>query len=148
MATSIVFSLEGKITGTLWKIYKYSMRIYKYSMRFRVPALDQSDCSICYNYDLKQYSGHECTWNTSLQWYRNSCCPWQPHLQPHWHAGKVTECGKSLADWQAAGNDPGTTASTFPDDEALIAMIRQLLSIPWTPIKGSGRLYKTTCHVC
>ena len=21
-------------------------------MRFRVPALDQSDCSICYNYDL------------------------------------------------------------------------------------------------
>ena len=44
--------------------------------------------------------------------------------------GKVTECGKSLADWQAAGNDPGTTASTFPDDEALIAMIRQLLSIP------------------
>ena len=34
------------------KIYRYSMRIYKYSMRFRVPALDQSDCSICYNYDL------------------------------------------------------------------------------------------------
>ena len=30
------------------------MRIYKYSMRFivHVPALDQSDCSICYNYDL------------------------------------------------------------------------------------------------
>ena len=36
------------------KIYKYSMRIYKYSMRFRVPALDQSDCRICYNYDLNQ----------------------------------------------------------------------------------------------
>ena len=30
------------------------MRIYKYSMRFRVPALDQSDCSICYNYDLNK----------------------------------------------------------------------------------------------
>ena len=29
-------------------------------MRFRVPALDQSDCSICYNYDLKYvyYRGH------------------------------------------------------------------------------------------
>ena len=28
------------------------LRIYKYSMRVRVPALlDQSDCSICYNYD-------------------------------------------------------------------------------------------------
>ena len=32
------------------------MRIYKYSMRFRVPALDQSDCSICYNYDLSVLS--------------------------------------------------------------------------------------------
>ena len=29
------------------------MRIYKYSMRFRVPALDQLDHSICYNYDLR-----------------------------------------------------------------------------------------------
>ena len=28
------------------------MRIYKYCMRFRIPAFDQSDCSICYNYDL------------------------------------------------------------------------------------------------
>ena len=34
------------------KIYRYSMRIYKYSMRFRVPDFDQSDHSICYNYDL------------------------------------------------------------------------------------------------
>ena len=24
------------------------------SMRFRVPAVDQSDCSICYNYDINQ----------------------------------------------------------------------------------------------
>ena len=44
--------------------------------------------------------------------------------------GKVTECGKSLADWQAAGNDPGTTASTFPDDDVLVAMTRRLLNIP------------------
>ena len=35
------------------RIYKYSMRIYKYSMGFRVPVMDQSDRSICYNYDLK-----------------------------------------------------------------------------------------------
>ena len=35
------------------KIYKYSMRIYKYSMlRFRVPVVDQSDCSFTYKYDL------------------------------------------------------------------------------------------------
>ena len=33
------------------KIYRYSMRIYKYSI-FGAPALDQSDYSICYNYDL------------------------------------------------------------------------------------------------
>ena len=39
------------------------MRIYKYSMRFRVPALDQSDCSICYNYDLIANSKYR-------DWYR------------------------------------------------------------------------------
>ena len=38
------------------KIYRYSMRIYKYSMRYRVPALDQSDCSICYNHDLMRFT--------------------------------------------------------------------------------------------
>ena len=32
------------------------MRIYNYSMRFRVPVLDQSDCSICYNYELSAKS--------------------------------------------------------------------------------------------
>ena len=44
--------------------------------------------------------------------------------------GKVTECHKSLADWQAAGNDPGTTAGTFPDDDVLVEMTRNLLNIP------------------
>ena len=34
------------------KIYILVLYTYKYPMRFRVPALDQSDCSICYNYDL------------------------------------------------------------------------------------------------
>ena len=38
------------------KIYKYSMRIYKYSMGNRVPAVNQSDCSICCNYDLANYT--------------------------------------------------------------------------------------------
>ena len=32
------------------------MRIYNYSMRFRVPVLDQSDCSICYSYELSAKS--------------------------------------------------------------------------------------------
>ena len=39
MATVLYFAWGEKFTGTLWKIYKYTMR-------FRVPALDQSDCSI------------------------------------------------------------------------------------------------------
>ena len=43
--------------------------------------------------------------------------------------GKVTECKMSLAEWQAKGNDPGTTASTWPDDEDLVKMIKALLFI-------------------
>ena len=44
--------------------------------------------------------------------------------------GNVTECGKSLAKWQAMGNDPGSTANKWPDDDALVEMIRQLLNVP------------------
>ena len=47
-------------------------------------------------------------------------------------SGKVTECGMSLADWQAQGNDPGTMASTWPDDGVLVEMIQQLLNIKKT----------------
>jgi hypothetical protein len=43
--------------------------------------------------------------------------------------GKVTECGMSLSAWQAKGNDPGTTTATFPDDDALVKMMQQLLDI-------------------
>ena len=43
--------------------------------------------------------------------------------------GNVTECGMSLAEWQAKGNDPGTTASKWPEDSELIEMIQQLLDI-------------------
>ena len=44
--------------------------------------------------------------------------------------GKVTECGTSLAEWQAKGNDPGTTANKWPNDDVLVEMTRQLLNIP------------------
>lgn len=47
----------------------------------------------------------------------------------HTPTGKVTECGMSLADWQAKGHDPNTTASTFPSDDDLVKMSRQLLGI-------------------
>ena len=49
MATVLYFAWREK----LQVLY---MKIYKYSMRFKVPALYQSDCSICYNYDLNSYS--------------------------------------------------------------------------------------------
>ena len=43
--------------------------------------------------------------------------------------GKVTECGMSLADWQAKGNDPGTVGSTWPSDDELVMMTQKLLSL-------------------
>ena len=44
-------------------------------------------------------------------------------------SGKVTECKMSLADWQAQGNDPGTTASKWPEDDDLVKMVKDLLHI-------------------
>jgi len=44
-------------------------------------------------------------------------------------SGKVTECGKSLVDWQAQGGDPGTTAATTPDDATLLALARAALGM-------------------
>ena len=43
--------------------------------------------------------------------------------------GTVTECGGSLAAWQAQGNDIGTTASKYPDDSVIIAAARALLGV-------------------
>ena len=56
MATVLHFAWGGEEYQVLYErlmyMYKYSTRIYRYSMRFKVPALDHSECSICYNYDL------------------------------------------------------------------------------------------------
>jgi len=41
----------------------------------------------------------------------------------------VSECGMSLANWQAQGNDPGTTAAVLPSDSTLISWIKELISI-------------------
>ena len=43
--------------------------------------------------------------------------------------GKVTECGMSLAEWQVKGNDPGSTASAWPDDDKLVVMVQELLKL-------------------
>ena len=44
-------------------------------------------------------------------------------------SGKVTECDMSLTDWQAKGNDPGTVAGTWPDDDSLLQLARQVLKM-------------------
>ena len=43
--------------------------------------------------------------------------------------GAITECGKTLAEWQAAGNDPMTTAMPYPDDSVILAIARNLLGL-------------------
>lgn len=43
--------------------------------------------------------------------------------------GKVSECGMSLKEWQAKGNDPGTIAGKIPDDEVIIDGARFLLGL-------------------
>ena len=42
--------------------------IYRYSMRFRVPALDQLDCSICYNYGIKFKSDNSFCYIAARLW--------------------------------------------------------------------------------
>ena len=44
-------------------------------------------------------------------------------------AAQVTECGMTLAEWQAKGNDKGTTAAPLPSDDYLIALSKQLLGM-------------------
>ena len=42
----------------------------------------------------------------------------------------VTECGMSLAAWQAQGGDPGTVARVWPADADLLALARAMLGLP------------------
>ena len=44
--------------------------------------------------------------------------------------GAVTECGMSLAAWQARGNDPGTTAHPYPSDDVILSAARAALGLP------------------
>jgi hypothetical protein len=44
-------------------------------------------------------------------------------------SGKVTECSMSLDEWQAKGNDHGTTANKWPEDDDLEDMIIKLLDL-------------------
>ena len=43
--------------------------------------------------------------------------------------GAVTECGKTLADFQATGGDPGTTAAPYPADSVVLGVAKTLLGL-------------------
>ena len=44
--------------------------------------------------------------------------------------GDINECGKSLRDWQKAGdNEPGSTVAKTPSDEAIIGVASARLGI-------------------
>ena len=45
--------------------------------------------------------------------------------------GRVTECGTTLAAWQAQGNDPGTTNHSYADltDAVLLGYARNVLGM-------------------
>ena len=65
-------------------------------------------------------SGQTCTGAGKTIVYNNTI--WTP-------TGTVTECGTSLAAWQAQGNDIGTTASKYPADSVVLAEARALLGL-------------------
>lgn len=44
-------------------------------------------------------------------------------------SGTMSECGMSLHDWQAKGNDPRTTAGKIPEDAVIIDAARHLLGL-------------------
>jgi len=44
--------------------------------------------------------------------------------------GAVKECGTTLAQWQAAGNDPGTTAAAWPADAVVLNAVNAMLGLP------------------
>ena len=43
--------------------------------------------------------------------------------------GKATECRMCLSDWQAKGNDPGTTAAVWPSDNVLVSATKKLFNL-------------------
>jgi len=65
-------------------------------------------------------SGQTCSGGAKTVVHDNTI--WSP-------TGSITECGQSLADWQAAGNDPGTAATPYPDDQAVLSIVKETLKL-------------------
>jgi len=66
------------------------------------------------------YGGGACSGDAITVVHDNSI--YTPH-------GNVTECGYPLAEWQAKGNDPGTTAAPYPSDDVLLSLSKELLGL-------------------
>ena len=46
-------------------------------------------------------------------------------------SGKTGVCGHTLAEWQAMGNDPGTTVhGPIPPADAIVKMAKKTLGLP------------------
>ncbi len=43
--------------------------------------------------------------------------------------GAVTECGMTLAAYQAKGGDVGTVAAAYPDDSVILGIARKLMNL-------------------
>lgn len=66
-------------------------------------------------------SGQKCTTPGATVVHSNTV--WSP-------TGKITECGMTLAQYQAQGGDPGTVGSPYPTDATVLALARQILNVP------------------
>jgi len=64
--------------------------------------------------------GQDCTGDDKTQMGSNSYFT---------QAGTIQECGKDLADWQKAGNDPASTVAKWPADETIIGWAKAKLAL-------------------
>ena len=91
-----------------------------------------------------QWSGHEDYFynnhviqNNDGNYANGACTDGDPHNAKtivynntiYTPAAHVTECGMTLAEWQAKGNDPMTTANVYPDDATLLGLARNVLGM-------------------
>ena len=84
------------------------------------PYLFLSNNTLYQGKDGAYGSGQTCTGAGTTIVHDNTI--WSP-------TGAITECGTSLANWQAQGHDLGTTAGPYPADSVVLAIARGLLGV-------------------
>ena len=79
--------------------------------------------------DSSAYAGYDC--NCKGAWDRNGTCPEMHDNHIFTPDGKMADvCKTPLPARQASGIDIGTSVSTWPADEQVIAWARELLDLP------------------